>query len=88
MLGVNLQYHTLAGPLSVAGNALHIISSRTPCICIRVLNVSRWSSGSFDPSYASTYDIRNLVGRGKEVTCAVKGDSIRWTSVGATRSMP
>ena len=39
--GVILLNHTLAGPLSVVGNALHIISLGTPCKCIRVLNDSR-----------------------------------------------
>ena len=61
MLGVNLLNHTLAGPLSVVGYTLHIILFRTPCRCIRVLYVSRWSSRSFDSSYASTCGIRNLV---------------------------
>ena len=34
----------------------------------------------FERSYASTYGIRNLAGRGKKVTCVVKGESVRWTS--------
>ena len=39
-----------AAPLSVVGNALHMISSRTPCRCIKVLNDSRQLSGSLDLS--------------------------------------
>lgn len=39
--GVILLSHTLADPLSVVRNALHIISSGTPCRCIRVLNDNR-----------------------------------------------
>ena len=78
--GVILLNHTLDGALSVVGNALHIISLGTHCRCIRVLNDSRWSSGSFIPSYVSTCGIRNLAGKGQELTHAVKGESIRWTS--------
>ena len=33
VLEASLLNHTLAGPLSVVGNTLHIISSRTPCRC-------------------------------------------------------
>ena len=77
--------HTLASPLSVVGKTLHMILSRTPCSYIRVLNDSRWSNRSFGPSYASTYGIWNLVGRGKEVTYVVKGESVQWTS--SLRSM-
>ena len=76
VLGVSLLNHTLVGPLSVVGNALHIILSGILCRCIRVLNDSKWLSGSCDPLYASTCDIRNLVGRGKEVTCVMKGESV------------
>lgn len=76
-LGAILLNHTQASPLSVIGKALHMISSGTPCRCIKVLNDSRWS---FNLSYDSTYDILNLVGREKEVTGAVQGESVRWTS--------
>ena len=86
--GVILLNHTLASPLSVVGNALHIILSRTPCKCMRVLNDFRWSSGSFLPSYVSTYGIQNLAGRGQEVTCVVKGKSIRWTSSSRLEDTP
>ena len=72
--------HTQAGPLSMVEKALHMISSGTPCKCMRVLNNFRWSRGSFDPSYASTYGILNLASRGKDVTGAVKGESVWWTS--------
>ena len=74
---VSLLNHTLAGPFSVVGKALHIISSKTPYKCMRVLNDSKWSSRSREPSYASTCGIRNLARRGKEVTCAMKGESVR-----------
>ena len=46
--GVSLLNHTLAGPFKVVGKVLHIISSGTPCKCMRVLNDSKWSSGSCD----------------------------------------
>ena len=72
--------HTRVGPLSVVGKALHMISFGTPYKCMRVLNDSRWSRGSFDPSHASTCGILNLAGRGKDVTGAVKGELVRWTS--------
>ena len=72
--------HTRTSPLSVVGKALHIISFRTPCRCMRVLNDSRWSEGSFDPSYASTCGILNLTGKGKDLTGAVKGELVQWTS--------
>lgn len=57
VFGLILLNHSLAGPLSVVGKALHKILFETPYRCIRVLNDSRWSSGSLDLSYASTYDI-------------------------------
>ena len=47
---------------------------------IRVLNDSRWSSRSFDLLYASSCGLRKLAGRGKEVICVVKGESVWWTS--------
>ena len=75
-LRVILLNHTRAGPLSVVGKALHMISSKAPCRCMRVLNDPRWSRGSFDPSYASTYGILNLVGKGKVVTNAMKGELV------------
>ena len=40
-LGVNLLNQILAEPFSVVGKALHMISSATPCKCIRVLKDSR-----------------------------------------------
>ena len=79
-LGAILLNHTQAGPLSVVEKALYIISSRTPYKCMRFLNDSRWSKASFNPSYASTYGILNLAGRGKDVIGAVKGESVQWTS--------
>ena len=47
-LGVSLLNHTLAGPFSVVGKAWHMISFAVPCKCMRVLNDSKWSKGSFD----------------------------------------
>ena len=44
--GVNLLNHILVGPFSVVEKALHIISSTTPCKCIRFLKDSRRSKGS------------------------------------------
>ena len=80
VLGVNLLNYTRASSLSVAGNALHIISSRTLYRCMRVLNDSRWSRGSFNSLYASTCGILNLARKGKDVTGVVKGESVRLTS--------
>ena len=79
-LGDILLNHTRVGPLSVVGKALHMISFGTPYKCMRVLNDSRWSKGSFDPSYASTCGILNLASRGTDMTGAVKGKLVRWTS--------
>ena len=80
VFGVSLLNHTLAGPFKVVRKALHIISSITPCKYMRVLNDSKWSSGSSEPSYAFTCGIRNLARRGKEVTYVVKGESVHYTS--------
>ena len=74
VLGVNLLNDTRASPFNVVGNALHIISSRTTCRCMKVLNDSRWFKGSIDPSYASTCGILNLAGKGKDVTGVVMGN--------------
>ena len=49
-LGVSLLNHTFAWPFNVVRKAWHMISSATPCKCMRVLNDSKWSKGSFDPS--------------------------------------
>ena len=57
-----------------------MISFGTSCGYIRVLNDSIWLSGSFDSTYASICNIRNLAGRRKKVTCIVKGESVHWTS--------
>ena len=76
MFRVSLLNQTLVSPFSVVGKTLHIISSRNPCKCMRVLNDSKWSNGFREPSYASTCGILNLAGRGKEVTCSVKGGSV------------
>ena len=80
-LGAILLNHTWVGPLSVVGKTLHMISSGAPWRCMRVLNDSRWSKGSFDPLYASICGILNLVGRGKDMTSVVNGELIQWTSL-------
>lgn len=77
---VSLLNYTLARPLSVIGKARHIILSKTPSRCMRVLNDSWWSSRSLDSSYAFTCGIQNFVGREKEVIWAVNGESLRWTN--------
>ena len=57
VFGVSLLNHILAGPSSVVGKALQIISSGTPCKCIKVLNDFKWSNGSLDLSYVSNCGI-------------------------------
>ena len=76
-LGISFLNHTLAGPFGVIGKAQHMILSATPYKCMRVLNDSRWSKGSFDSSWFSTCGIRNFSGRGNEVTGVVKGESVQ-----------
>ena len=80
VFGVSLLNHILIGPFSVVKKALHMISFKTPYSCMRVLNDSRWSRGSFDPSYTSTCDIGNFARRGKKVTWVVNGESVQWTN--------
>ena len=64
----------------MVGNILHMISSGTPCRCISFLEDSKSPNGSHKSSYASTCGIQNLAGRGKEVTYAMKGESVCWIS--------
>ena len=40
-LGVNLLNHILVRPFNVVGKAWHIILSKTPCKCMKVLNDSK-----------------------------------------------
>ena len=40
-LGVNLLNHILEGPFNVVGKDQHMILSKTPCKCMRVLNDSK-----------------------------------------------
>ena len=47
-LGVNLLNQILTGPFSVVGKTLHMISSTTPCKCIKVLKDSKWFKGSLN----------------------------------------
>ena len=77
--GVNLLNHILAGPFSIVGKALHMISFGTLWRCIRVLKISRWSRGSLTPLYHSICGIRNFCGRGKELTEVVNGESVLFT---------
>ena len=77
---VSLLNHTLASPFSVVGKALHMISFRSTCKCMKVLNDSRWSSRSLDPLFASTCGIRNFARSEKEVTSVVNGESVWWTN--------
>ena len=73
--------HTRAGPLSVVGKALHIISSGTPWRWIVVLKVAIWSHGSCVPSYESKEGILNLEGSGWLLTEGTKRESVRWTKL-------
>ena len=50
-----------------------------PSRCMRVLKDSRWSSGSFIPSWVSKDGIQNLGDNGQDVTCAMKGDVVQCT---------
>ena len=78
--GVNLLNHILAGPFNVVGKARHMISSTTPCKCIKVLKDFRWSKRSLDPLKASTYGMRNFGRRRNKVTDAVNGESVWQTN--------
>ena len=79
VFGGRLPNHTLAGPFSVVGKALDIISSRMPWRWIVVLNVAMWSQGSRVLSYESKVGILNLEGKGWLVMDGVKGESVLWT---------
>ena len=39
--GINLLNHTLARPFNMVGKTRHMISSATPCKCIKVLKDSK-----------------------------------------------
>ena len=60
-LDVNLLNQILAGLFSVVEKALHMISSATPCRCIKVLIDSKWSKGSLDSLWSPTVAYRTLV---------------------------
>ena len=64
-LGINLLNQILARPFSVVGKALYMISSATPCKCIRVMKDFRWHT--------------ELRWKGNEVMDVVNGESIQWT---------
>ena len=72
----NLVKHSLVAPLRVVGKEQHRISLGG---CWRprvVLNVFRWSNGSFNPSKGSSWGRRNFEGTGHSWTATVKGESV------------
>ena len=72
----NLVNHSLAAPLRVLGKERHRISSGG---CWRprvVLNVFKWSNGSFSLSKGSIWGRRNLEGTGHSWTAKVKGEFV------------
>ena len=72
----SLLNHSRVAPLRVVGKEQHRISSGG---CWRpnvVLNVFRWSSGSFSPSKGSNWGKRNLEGTGHSWTATVNGESV------------
>ena len=72
----NLLNHSRDAPLSVVGKERHRILSGG---CWRpkvVLNVFKWSSGSFSPSKGSSWGNRNLEGTGHSWTAMVNGESV------------
>ena len=68
--------HTLAAPVSVVGNALHIISSGVIYSNISVLKDSMWFKGSLELLYDSNCGRRNFGGKGWFSTSLVNGESI------------
>ena len=72
----NLVNHSLAAPLRVVGKERHRIllgGCWRPCV---VLNVLRWSNGSFSLSKGLSWDRRNLEGIEHSWTAKVKGESV------------
>ena len=63
--GGRLENQTLAGPVSVVGNALHIISSGVECSIMKDLKDSKWSRGPEVPSKGLTVGSLNFKGRGQ-----------------------
>ena len=83
----SLLNHSRPAPLSVVGKEQHRISSggcRRPNV---VLNVFRWSSGSFSPSKGSSWGKRNLEGTGHSWTATVNGESVFLTILSKLRSV-
>ena len=83
----SLLNHSRAAPLSVVGKERHRISSGG---CWRpnvILNVFRWSSGSFSPLKGSSWGKRNLEGTGHSWTATVNGESIFLTILSKLRSV-
>ena len=68
--------HSLAAPLWVVGKKQHKISSGGCWRPSVVLNVFRWSSGSFNPSKGSSWGKRNLEGTGHSWTATMNGESV------------
>ena len=72
----SLLNHSLAAPLRVVGKEQHKISSGGCWMPSVVLNVFRWSSGSFNLSKGSSWGRRNLEGTGHSWTATVNGESV------------
>ena len=72
----NLLNHSLVAPLRVVGKEWHRISSRGYWRPRVVLNVFRWSNGSFNSSKGWSWGRRNLEGTGHSWIATVKGESV------------
>ena len=82
----SLLNHSRVAHLRVVGKERHKISSGGCWRPSVVLNIFRWSSGSFNPSKGSSWGKQNLEGTGHSWTATVNGESIfltilskRWT---------
>ena len=73
--------HTFAGPFSMVGKALHIISSWNSLQVHEGFEQLQMVKQVFNPLYASTFGIRNYAMKGKEVTQAMNDKSIMWTNL-------
>ena len=69
-----MENQTLAGPVRVVGNVLHIISSGVECNIMKDLKDSKWSSGSDVPSKDLTVGSLNFKGRGQFSTSREKAE--------------
>ena len=75
----SLVNHSLAAPLRVVGKEWHNISSMGYWRPRVVLNVLRWSKGSFRLSNDSSYGRQNFEGTGHSRTAIVNGESFLLT---------